>query len=436
MEKKRMAAAAFAGLLGLMGLALFAAEHKRPRILEIGILGNSYWDVACADPYRIIDHAIEKFEKSHPDTRVHYYSGISKKDYSEWLSERILKGETPDVFMVLSQDFRGLVSLGVLENLDGRMGEDPGFSRKDFYDTALEAGLVNGSQYALPYETVPMLMFVNRSLLEKEGIRLPSSDWTWEEMYQICERVTYDGDGDGRKDQFGTYNYSWLEALYSNGGRVFDHEGKKCYLDGERTLEAVRFLDRLGSLYQRERVTQETFDQGNVAFMPMSFAQYRTYKTYPYRIKKYSNFQWECTTLPAGPQGGNISRVDSLLLGISSKSRQKDLAWEFLKLMTGDREIQMELFLYSQGASVLKSVTNSLEAEEILKKDTDEKDKIISHTLLNQVIENGCVIQEFSKYSEAMALSDGEVEKIFSTGSTMEESLKISKRMVEAVLQK
>ena len=37
-------------------------------------------------------------------------------------------------------------------------------------------------------------------------------------------------DGDGRLDQFGTYNYGWLEALYSNDGKIFDPQGKKCYL--------------------------------------------------------------------------------------------------------------------------------------------------------------------------------------------------------------
>lgn len=170
--------------------------------------------------------------------------------------------------------------------------------------------------------------------------------------------------------------------------------------------------------------------------MPLSFAEYRTYKTYPYKIKKYSNFQWDCITLPSGPKGDNISRVDSLLIGISSKSRQKDLAWEFLKMLTNDREIQMELFRYSQGASVLKEVTNSTEAEEILKKDTEESDKIIDHNLLNQVIMNGRVVKEFPKYKEAMALAEGEVLKLYDSSTNVESSMKITQRMVTNLLEK
>ena len=44
-------------------------------------------------------------KKKHPGVKVHYETGIRKEDYSEWLDRKILEGETPDVFMVLSDDF-------------------------------------------------------------------------------------------------------------------------------------------------------------------------------------------------------------------------------------------------------------------------------------------------------------------------------------------
>ena len=425
-----------AALLCIAGLVIYGQNIRRPQVLEFGMFGDSYWEVANADGYVIIDKAIKKFEKLHPEIKIHYYSGIPKDDYEEWLARKILKGDAPDVFMILSEDFSHMVSLGLLENLDKEIQEDKSVEIRDYYETSLEAGKIDDRQYALPYETVPTLMFVNKTLLEKEGIPVPDADWSWDDLYRICKKVTKDLDGDGRLDQFGTYNYGWLEALYSNDGKIFDPQGKKCYLTSERTEESVRFIQRINELYQGEKVTRETFDAGNVAFMPLSFAEYRTYKTYPYKIKKYSDFQWDCITLPAGSMGDNISRVDSLLIGISSESRQKDMAWEFLKMLTNDREIQMELFRYSQGASVLKEVTNSKEAEEILKKDTEKSDKIIDHNLLNQVIMNGRVVKEFPKYKEAMALAEGEVSKLYDSSTNVESALKITQRMVTNLLEK
>lgn len=435
LNKKNMAVLV-AALLCIAGLVIYGQNIRRPQVLEFGMFGDSYWEVANADGYVIIDKAIKKFEKLHPEIKIHYYSGIPKDDYEEWLARKILKGDAPDVFMILSEDFSHMVSLGLLENLDKEIQEDKSVEIRDYYETSLEAGKIDDRQYALPYETVPTLMFVNKTLLEKEGIPVPDADWSWDDLYRICKKVTKDLDGDGRLDQFGTYNYGWLEALYSNDGKIFDPQGKKCYLISERTEESVRFIQRINELYQGEKVTRETFDAGNVAFMPLSFAEYRTYKTYPYKIKKYSDFQWDCITLPAGSMGDNISRVDSLLIGISSESRQKDMAWEFLKMLTNDREIQMELFRYSQGASVLKEVTNSKEAEEILKKDTEKSDKIIDHNLLNQVIMNGRVVKEFPKYKEAMALAEGEVSKLYDSSTNVESALKITQRMVTNLLEK
>lgn len=435
LNKKNMAVLV-AALLCIAGLVIYGQNIRRPQVLEFGMFGDSYWEVANADGYVIIDKAIKKFEKLHPEIKIHYYSGIPKDDYEEWLARKILKGDAPDVFMILSEDFSHMVSLGLLENLDKEIQEDKSVEIRDYYETSLEAGKIDDRQYALPYETVPTLMFVNKTLLEKEGIPVPDADWSWDDLYRICKKVTKDLDGDGRLDQFGTYNYGWLEALYSNDGKIFDPQGKKCYLTSERTEESVRFIQRINELYQGEKVTRETFDAGNVAFMPLSFAEYRTYKTYPYKIKKYSDFQWDCITLPAGSMGDNISRVDSLLIGISSESRQKDMAWEFLKMLTNDREIQMELFRYSQGASVLKEVTNSKEAEEILKKDTEKSDKIIDHNLLNQVIMNGRVVKEFPKYKEAMALAEGEVSKLHDSSTNVESALKITQRMVTNLLEK
>ena len=266
LNKKNMAVLV-AALLCIAGLVIYGQNIRRPQVLEFGMFGDSYWEVANADGYVIIDKAIKKFEKLHPKIKIHYYSGIPKDDYEEWLARKILKGDAPDVFMILSEDFSHMVSLGLLENLDKEIQEDKSVEIRDYYETSLEAGKIDDRQYALPYETVPTLMFVNKTLLEKEGIPVPDADWSWDDLYRICKKVTKDLDGDGRLDQFGTYNYGWLEALYSNDGKIFDPQGKKCYLTSERTEESVRFIQRINELYQGEKVTRETFDDCHLSLL-------------------------------------------------------------------------------------------------------------------------------------------------------------------------
>lgn len=428
--------AVVAGAL-LTGLAIYGIGHmqyQREITLEFGMFTGSNWDVAQANSFTIIDKAIDKFERLHPGVTVHYYSGIQKDDYSEWFSRKLLAGEEPDIFMVLGTDFNQFASMGVMKDLGSFMEEDADFDPEKYFTSAFSSGQYESVQYALPYETVPTLMFVNKTLLTQEGIEMPEEDWTWDDLYEICEKVTRDTDGDGILDQFGTYNYDWMDALCSNGGGVFNKKGTEATLTDSKVAEAIKYVRSINDLYNGEKLSQEDFNGGRVAFMPLTFAEYRTYKTYPYKIRKYANFQWDCLTMPAGDQGGNISQVDSLLMGISANTREEKLAWEFLKLLTYDEEMQMNIFYDSQGASVLKNVTESQQMEQIVQEDMEEGDTVINGKLLGRVIEEGHVEPQFKKYEQAMSLTDSEINRILEEDNDVDSNLKILQRTINGYL--
>lgn len=412
----------------ILGLVCFAYKKNDEVVLEVGIFTDSNWEVPNANSYILLDKAIKKFEKEHQGVKVHYESGIRKKDYSEWLSRKAMKGELPDVFFVVSEDFYTYATKGLLKDLDVKMQSDKNLREEYFFKTGLEAGKYRHTQYALPYEIVPNLMFVNRTLLKKEGFSVPDTEWTWDDMEKICRSVTKDTDGDGVIDQFGTYNYGWKEAAYSNGAKIFDVDGKKPYFSEKKMIDAVKFTETLNDLNQKTKVTQEDFDEGRVAFMPLSFAEYRRYKTYPYKIKKFSGFQWDCTTMPSGPQGGNISELNTLLVAMNEHTKHEELAWELMKLLTYDTEVQRNIFRYSQGASSLKYVTGSKYAESIIRRDMDADEKVIDCTLLENVIENGKNERTFSGYESAMMFAESRIEEIYENDKNIESSIKILQR--------
>lgn len=421
--------------LGVSAMLLAVYFQKKNTTLEFGMFTGSNWDVANANSFIIIDKAIARFEQEHPGVKIHYYSGVLKEDYSEWFSRKLLEGEEPDVFMVLGTDFNQFSALGVMKNLDDLIQEDADFRPDRYFSSAFRTGQYGDVQYALPYEVVPTLMFVNKTLLTKEGIEMPGQDWTWEELYDICRQVTKDTDGDGILDQFGIYNYDWMDAVCSNGGEIFQPDGVSCYMTDDQIVESVKYIRQLNELNQGQKVVQEDFNGGSVAFMPLTFAEYRTYKTYPYKIRRYANFQWDCITMPAGNRGENLSQVDTLLMGISSNTRKEKLAWEFLKLLTYDEELQTEIFQYSQGASVLKAVTQSREMENIVQEDMEEGDTVISGNLLGRVIEEGHIEPKFRRYEQALALADSEISNILENEKSIDSSLKILQRTINSYLQ-
>ena len=118
---------------------------------------------------------------------------------------------------------------------------------------------------------------------------MPPLDWTWADFCALSRQLTKDTDGDGVPDQFGYYDYTWEQAAVANGVRLFREDGKASYFADPRMEETVRFIKELEGTHAGYKVTAHDFDMGRVAFRPFTFAEYRTYKPYPWRVKKYSS---------------------------------------------------------------------------------------------------------------------------------------------------
>ncbi len=421
-NRKNMIAGFFCALLlVLSGLLYFGGYEKLnadDNVITIGVFSDSYWEVQNGYSYQILEDAIEIFEKQHPGARVEYVSGILKEDYSEWLSEQILAGRAPDLFFVLPEDFNDLAELGALKDLTRLTGGDGEFDEKRFYSSAYRYGQYNGVQYSLPYECAPKLMFLNKSILKKEGVPLPGKEWTWEDFYEICSQVTKDTDGNGMADQFGVVGYGWEEAFESNGITLFNRKGTECYLTDEGVEDALVFLERLKELNVGYNVTAKDFDLGNVVFQPMWFSEYRAYKPYPLSIKKYSGFEWECIPMPAGPDGDNISTLNTLLIAMNEHTSHEEYAWDFMKTLTCDVGIQSEIFDYSEGVSVLKEVTESEETLKLLMESSGSGNSL-NLQILSDAVENAVVTVRFRNYSEAMTKADEAVNAILEGNSNI-----------------
>ncbi|RKV93575.1 MAG: extracellular solute-binding protein, partial [Streptococcus sp.] len=282
----------------------------------------------------------------------------------------------PDLFMVPENDFSMLASTGALKSLDTLLKDD---ERRVFYPVAYEAGQYQGVSYALPVESNPIMMCVNKDLLEKEGISIPESGWTLEDFYEICKKVTKDTNGDGVVDQYGITDYTWQQALVAYGGHLTDKSGIN--VDSSEMHQALAFMSKLDMLSQHYKVTSNDFDEGRVAFYPMSLAQYRTYKPYPYHVSKYSSFSWTCIPMPTANNQVMGTQVKTSLFAMSSNTSQEKLAWEFMLLLSQDKESQQALFEKSQGTSVLPSVVKSQQSRAILQADDFGLDSLTSERL-------------------------------------------------------
>ena len=409
-------------------------QASRPVTLTIGIFAGNNWDVPQGEPYAIIDEVIKNFEAENPNVQVKYVSGIKKEDYSEWLAEQFISGDEPDVFFVLADDFNLYASIGALRDLEDFIASDKNFSTDVYYPAAFKFGQYENISYALPCESTLTFMFVNKTLLDKEGVALPKNDWTWKDFLEICRKVTRDTDGDGVPDQFGCYDYSWRQAAISNGVKFFRDDGKISYFADSRMEEAVKFVMELRGVNGGFRISPKDFDVGRVAFRPFTFAEYRTYKPYPWRIKKYSSFEWDCIKMPAGFSGGNISVMDTLLIGMSSRTQNEKLAWSLLKKFCYDEKTQQLILKKSQALPVRRDVIISAEAQEIFSWEGNET-AAITPADISDAMDEAIMPFKFKNYNAAMLYADTELTKIINGVVPLNNALNKLQKEINARLQ-
>ncbi len=399
-------------------------DPSREITLTLGLYAGSSWDVPNGESYQVIDQAIQKFEKKYPNVKIEYKSGIMKDDYSSWLANEITKGTTPDLFMVLSSDFNTLSSIGILKDLNRLIKEDQ-IDTSMFYQSALLAGN-NSSQYALPYEINPTIMCINHDLLTKENIEIPSSDWTIDDFYKICTQVTKDTNHDKSIDQYGCYGFDWKNAIDCYGLNIFEEDS--CYLDKKEVKEALSYLTKINELSKGYQISSEDFDQGKVAFCPLTLAQYRTYQPYPYRISKYTSFRWSCIPMPGTKTNTVTTHLDTSLIGMSSQTKHSQMAWEFLKMLTMDEDIQQSLLNNSKGASPLKKVMLSKKTKEILDTDT-MSNASLNQDVLKKILENTLVEPKFKEYENILEKADYLINQSIDQGTIDNDLNKIQKKL-------
>lgn len=413
----------FGAVLLLIAVIIMSDGYKKisfrqDTVLTVGVISDSYWEVQNGYSYRILEDAIAVFEEEHKGVKVEYVSGILKENYPEWLAEQMILGKAPDVFLVFGENFSDFAEIGALKDLESLMEADDDFAKENFYSSAFRCGQYGGKQYALPYECAPKLMFVNKTILNAEGIPLPQEEWTWDDFYEICRKVTKDTDDNGVPDRFGVVGYTWSDAFDSNGVQLFDQKGTECRLTDDGVRDAVLFMEKLEGLYDGYNVSGKDFDLGRVAFRPMLFSEYRAYKPYPLSIKKYSGFEWECIPMPSGVNGANISELDTLLLAMNADTSEEKYAWEFMKLLSGDERIQSEIFTYSEGVSVLKDVTESDETLQLLIESSGD-DNGLNLRVLSSAVENAVVAPGFRNREEAVTEVDKAVRYIMEGSSNI-----------------
>ena len=98
--------------------------------------------------------------------------------------------------------------------------------------------------YAVPYAANAAGILYNKDMFDEAGIDYPDGSWTWDEFYDIAEKLTKeDGSQYGFAANPSNEQDTWMNIIYSMGGCVLTDDNKSGF-DDPNTIKAMEFVDK------------------------------------------------------------------------------------------------------------------------------------------------------------------------------------------------
>lgn len=315
-----------------------AAETEKEKI--------TFWYLWSGDAAENLEKVIADYNAQ---SDSYYVEGLSVGD-SQKIIAAMAAGNGPDI----TDDFMGnlgtYASAGIMEPLDSYI-EETGYDMDDFVTAAVDACRVDGTLYAMPLNINFMGLYYNKTLLEEAGYT--EAPKTMEELYEMAVATTEVAD-DGTLVTCGFPDFPnvyYMDAFVpAAGGSWYDGFETPASPDSEGNALALKLICDYREEFGVANVTQ--FSAGGKYLDPTDpfLTGNQTFRIDgPWLGKDIvetfkSDIDYGVTYVPYPedhPEYAGRANVSSSIFFISSQSKVKDGAWDFMMYLVG-KEGQLE----------------------------------------------------------------------------------------------
>ena len=290
-----------------------------------------------ADEIRVYRQLVAAYERR-SDEEVRLVEVGDADAHLARLTTSFAGGRPPDVFLVNYRNFGGFASRKVLDPVGPRLDDSQALRRQDFFPQPLDAFTFGGTLQCLPQNVSSLVVYYNRTMFRRAGLRDPRPDWTYQDFLAAADRLTRNPDGDGEPDVYGVgVDPSVVRAapfVWSAGGELVD-DPKRPTRFALDSPAARRGLDNFLDLYRRgvapteidveARDFEERFLQGQLAMFLSSRREVPT-------LRGIESFDWDVAAFPRDRRPATVLHSDAYCL---AKGDQSDEAWRFVEFAGG-----------------------------------------------------------------------------------------------------
>ena len=312
------------------------AQSGGPIKPEPGTLTWLYWSNP-PDRKPLHDQIVGRFQADHPTVKV---DGVDPPTggaagYVTKVAVMVSAGEKLDVFGLSPVWVPDNVGANVARDLSFFTGRDKAFKVDDYAKGVVDAGSWKGKLYFLALFANFNVLYYNKTLLDRAGVKYPDDTWTTDTVLDAARRLT---SGEGATKVWG-FNFARdlnniSPYIWNNGGDAFDkpEDPTKATMSSAPALEALQWL---ADLINRHKVApgeggapQPAFQSGQVALQTMAVNSIGA-------VALNAQFPWDIAPVPKGKSGQRQNYAGTLFYGVSTASRLPDAAWSLLKTICG-----------------------------------------------------------------------------------------------------
>lgn len=316
--------------------------------------------------WEVRKHVVE-FNKSNPDYRItiaDYSQYDTDEDYTAGitrLNTDIVSGKMPDILLLNDNiPVESYAAKGLFEDLYPYIDKDQEINREDYFQNVLSAYENNGELYCLPPR---FLIYTVVGKTADVGDRM---GWTLQDLKEVLAAKP-----EGTQAFAGATRLDMLYySIRMSGNQFIDWESGKCNFNSEGFLSLLEFIksfpEELPEDYWEKEMGMSWEDQFRQGRVLLDQTVLNSFSGYNYLMK--AMFGEDITMIGFPSESGKGSAISSeMKLSMSSKSKNKDGVWQFLRYFLTDEYQERENYGWP-----LSMKQAELLAEEAKKKPTYE----------------------------------------------------------------
>jgi ABC-type glycerol-3-phosphate transport system substrate-binding protein len=291
-------------------------------------------------PQPMVDYAIAEFKKQHPKSNVVFerqqWTGIVEK-----LTTALSSSDSPDVVELGNTQAQSFEAAGALMDLTDKKADLGG---DDLVQSLVESGSYDGKFYGAPYYGGARIVVYRKDLFAKSGIQVPKNTQEFDAAGQKLK-----ADNANVKNFSGIYfpGKDWSAALpfiWDNGGDIAVKDGDT-WQGKLSSPESLAGLQTVKTIIDTTSAAPKDSDESK-DYVAFCAGQVGMLMGPGWKIGQITNDDDGCPAMKdkigafalPGKESGSLAPafLGGSNLAVSAKSKHPDLAYDLLKIMSGD----------------------------------------------------------------------------------------------------